>query len=48
MFKTLSQNTMKYTTIEEAQMVAKFENMGRDYGTAVVIKKREYFIIKIV
>lgn len=39
---------MKYTTIEEAQKVANYENMGRDYGTAVVFKKGGYFVVKIV
>lgn len=39
---------MKYTTIEEAQKVANYENMGRDYGTAVVVKDGEFYIIKIV
>lgn len=37
-----------YTTIKEAQKVADMENMGRDYGTAIVIKEKDYFIIKIV
>ena len=39
---------MKYETIKEAQKVANMENMGRDYGTAVVVKEGEYFVIKIV
>jgi hypothetical protein len=39
---------MKYKTIVEAQKVADMENLGRDYGTAVVVKEGDYFIIKII
>ena len=39
---------MKYKTLAEAKKAADMENMGRDYGTAVVIKEGEFFIIKIV
>ena len=39
---------MKYKTLEEAKKVANIENMGRDYGTAIVVKVNDYFIIKIV
>ncbi len=39
---------MKYKTLEEAEKVARLENMGRDYGTAVVRKEGDSFIIKIV
>ena len=39
---------MKYETIAEAQKVANMENLGRDYGTAVVVKEGEFFLIKII
>lgn len=39
---------MKYTTFEEAKKVADFENMGRDYGTAVVVQQGEHYIIKVI
>ena len=39
---------MKYTNKEEALKAAEMENMGRDYGTAVVVQEGEFFIIKIV
>ena len=39
---------MKYKTREEAEKAAEIENMGRDYGTAIVIQVDNYFIIKII
>lgn len=39
---------MKYLTKEEALKAAEMENMGRDYGTAIVVQEGNYFIVKIV
>jgi hypothetical protein len=39
---------MTYKTKEEAQRIADIENMGRDYGTAVVISVGNLFTIKII
>lgn len=39
---------MKYTTYNEAKAAANFENMGRDYGTAVVVEKDGQFLVKII
>ena len=39
---------MRYTNKEEALQVAEMENMGRDYGTAIVVQEGEFFIVKIV
>ncbi len=39
---------MNYKTKEEAQKIANLENMGRDYGTAVVVQNGNTFIIKII
>ena len=39
---------MKYKTRKEAEKIASFENMGRDYGTAIVEKVGEFYIVKIV
>ncbi len=39
---------MKYNTFEEAKKAADFENMGRDYGTAIVVDNGGVYSIKIV
>jgi len=39
---------MKYKTLAEAQKVLNFENQGRDYGTAIIEKIEDYYIIKII
>lgn len=38
---------MIFTTFEQAKKYADMENMGLDYGTAVVFKDGQNFIVKI-